>query len=174
MGKIFSSETGALFLRLVVGLTFFYHGAQKMFGWFPMPGHPGGWHNTIQGLMGMAVAGHHIPEWLAMAVPITEFVGACCILVGLLTRFWGAGLAINMIMAVVLVHGPACFGKNGELDINVVVSQLQFPAALWAMSMALFLGGPGKWYLADIEGWALGVKGGGGGGKSKAKKPKEE
>jgi putative oxidoreductase len=170
MGKIFSSETGALFLRLVVGLTFFYHGGQKMCGWFG--GH--GWAATIQMFMGMSVAGHHLPEWLAMAVPITEFVGACCILVGLLTRFWGAGLAINMIMAMVLVHGPACFGKNGELELNVAVSQLQFPAALWAMAMALFLGGPGKWYLADIEGWALGVKGGGGGGKSKAKKPKEE
>jgi putative oxidoreductase len=172
MGKIFSSETGALFLRLVVGLTFFYHGGQKMFGWFPTPGHPGGWDSTIQGLMGMAVAGHHLPEWLAMAVPITEFVGACCILVGLLTRFWAAGLAINMIMAVVLVHGSKAFAR--PVDINTVFGQLTIPATLWAMSMALFLGGPGKWYLADIEGWALGVKGGGGGGKSKAKKVEKE
>lgn len=167
MGKLFSAETGALFLRLVLGATFFYHGAQKMFGWFG--GH--GWPATIQMLMGMSVAGHHVPQWLAMAVPITEFVGGCCLLVGLLTRFWGAGLAINMVGAIVLVHGPAAW-KNGELAPNELIAQVQFPLALWAMALALFLGGPGKWYLADIEGWALGVKGGG--GKSKAKKVEKE
>jgi len=42
-----------------------------MFGWFDGPG----WSKEIANLMGMAVAGHHVPEWLAMAVPITEFVG---------------------------------------------------------------------------------------------------
>jgi putative oxidoreductase len=168
MGKIFSAETGALFLRLVLGATFFYHGAQKMFGWFGGPG----WDNTIQNLMGMAVAGHHVPQWLAMAVPITEFVGGCCILVGLLTRFWAAGLAINMIGAIVLLHGPSGW-KNGWLAPNGLIFQLHLPLAMWAMAMALFLGGPGKWYIADIEGWALGVKGGGG-GKSKAKKAEKE
>jgi len=71
-------------------------------------------------------------------------------LIGLLTRFWGAGLAINMIGAIVLMHGPSGW-KNGWLGEKGLIMQLHIPVMLWAMSMALFLGGPGKLYIADIE-----------------------
>ncbi|MBN2583263.1 MAG: DoxX family protein [Planctomycetes bacterium] len=150
--KVFSRDMAALVLRIVLGLIFVFHGGQKMFGcfnfdelsgwlqWFDSPRGPGGFTNTVKGFVSMGV-----PRPLAMAVPITEFFGGLCLLFGLLSRFWAAGLAIIMANAIIMVHGRQGWANN------------EFQLSLLAMSLAVFLAGPGRWALADWEGRLLGL-----------------
>jgi putative oxidoreductase len=42
-----------------------------------------------------------------------ETVGAACLVVGLFTRFFAAGLAIEMLIAVLAVHLAKGFGVSG-------------------------------------------------------------
>jgi len=73
---------------------------------------------------------------LAWVVGITEFVGGICIILGFLTRFWAAGLVIDMAVAVIKVHLPNGFfwGKMG----------FEFPLTLGVMALILLLTGPGS------------------------------
>ena len=136
LARMFSWDTAAIILRIVLAAVFIHHGGEKMFGWFGGKG----WETTVGDCQGMG-----IPRPLAMAVPITEFVGACCIAVGLLARFWSAGLAIVMINAIAMVHFKQGWARS------------EFQLCLLAMSLAVFLGGPGRWALADLEGRLLGL-----------------
>ena len=140
VAKLISWNAAALVLRLMLFAVFFYHGGQKMFGWF-------GGHGWAAAVGGFEKAG--IPAPLAMAIPITEFVGACCILVGLLARFWAAGHAIIMINAIILVHSHDPW--------NTMNPTISFPLAVLAIALAVFLGGPGRYAFADFEGRLLGL-----------------
>jgi len=141
LARIFSWDIAALVLRLMIFLMFVYHGSQKMFGWFGGPG--------FEKVVGM-FEGRGIPAPLAMAVPVTEFVGGCCVLLGLLTRFWSAGHAIIMINAIVLVHAHDAWNPAGP--------SISLPLMTLGLSLALFLGGPGRYAIADWEGRLLGVR----------------
>jgi putative oxidoreductase len=163
MKKFFSYDTAAVVLRFMLFLVFFYHGSQKMFGWFG--GH--GWDATVAGFVKSGIHPH-----LAMAVPITEFVGACCLLVGLLTRFWAVGLVIVMTVALATMHIKQGWTPDG-FKVHALMEAVQLQIALWAAAATLFLGGPGRLSLGDIEGWALGLKGGKSGGGGKGKKAAE-
>jgi putative oxidoreductase len=78
-------------LRIVVGFLFFCHGAQKMLGWFPMPGMPK-----------MAFA---FPE-LAWFAGVLELIGGPLILLGLLTRPVAFLLSGEMAVAYFKAHAP--------------------------------------------------------------------
>src|SRR6266478_124290 len=84
-------------LRLVLGVIFFAHGAQKTFGWF------GGYGFT--GTMGFFTGALHIPAVLAFLAIAAEFLGGLGLILGLLTRVGSFGVFCNMIVAVALVHG---------------------------------------------------------------------
>jgi putative oxidoreductase len=90
-------------LRLVLGVVFFAHGAQKMLGWF------GGY--GFHGTMGFF-------EHLGMPAPVgfliicTEFFGGLGLIVGLLTRIPALGIAVEMIGAALMVHLPNGFFMN--------------------------------------------------------------
>jgi putative oxidoreductase len=154
MTKLFSWDTAAVFVRLVLGAVFIYHGGQKVLGWSGGVG----WDKAVHYFTAMGV-----PHYLAMAVPITEFAGGCCLVIGLLTRFWSAGLAIVMANAIVLVTFKAGW-PQGKFNFDALWKGNELQLSLLAMALALFLGGPGRWAIADLEGWVLGLKR----GKSKA------
>src|ERR1039458_2782267 len=82
-------------LRLVLGILFFAHGAQKMLGWF------GGYGFT--GTMGFFTGGMHIPAPFAFLAIAAEFFGGIGLLLGLFTRIAAFGIAVNMLVAVVMV-----------------------------------------------------------------------
>jgi putative oxidoreductase len=65
-------------LRLVLGVVFFAHGAQKMLGWF------GGF--GFSGTMGFFTQTMHIPTPLAFLAIAAEFFGGLGLTVGFLTR----------------------------------------------------------------------------------------
>src|SRR5256884_795529 len=83
-------------LRLVLGIVFFAHGAQKVLGWF------GGF--GFRATLGFFTQQMHIPAVLAVLAIAAEFLGGIGLLVGFLGRVAAFGIAINMIVAVVLVH----------------------------------------------------------------------
>ena len=97
------SATTAL-LRLVLGVVFFAHGAQKMLGWF------GGYGFT--GTMGFFTGTMHIPAVFAALAIFAEFFGSLGLIAGLFTRIAAFGIAMNMLVAVVMVHSQFGFFAN--------------------------------------------------------------
>lgn len=87
-------------LRLVLGVVFFAHGAQKVLGWF------GGYGFTAT--MGFFTHMMHIPALFAFLAIMAEFLGGLGLIVGLLGRVAAFGITCNMLVAIAMVHG-----KNG-------------------------------------------------------------
>ena len=83
-------------VRLVLGVVFFAHGAQKMLGWF------GGY--GFHGTMGFFTQMMHIPAPLAFLAICAEFFGGLGLIVGLLGRVAAFGISINMLVAIFTVH----------------------------------------------------------------------
>ena len=90
------NDTATTVLRLVLGMIFFAHGAQKMLGWF------GGYGFT--GTMGFFTGVLHIPAAFAFLAIAAEFFGGLGLIFGLLTRVASFGVFCNMIVAVAMVH----------------------------------------------------------------------
>jgi putative oxidoreductase len=90
------NDAATAVLRLVLGVIFFAHGAQKMLGWF------GGYGFT--GTMGFFTGVMHIPAPFAFLAIAAEFFGGLGLIFGLLTRVASFGIFCNMVMAVAIVH----------------------------------------------------------------------
>jgi putative oxidoreductase len=118
-----------LILRLFLGFAFTMHGSQKLLGAFG-----GGGVSGVAGMMGkLGIEPSLLWAWV---VSITEFVGGVCLFFGFLTRFWAAGLVIDMAVAVVKVHLVNGFfvGKNG----------VELPLTFGVIALAILLTGPGS------------------------------
>jgi putative oxidoreductase len=90
-------------LRVVFGVVFFAHGAQKMLGWFG----GFGFHGTMGFFEHMGM-----PAPVAFLVICTEFFGGLGLIVGLLTRIAALGIGVEMIGAIFMVHLPNGFFMN--------------------------------------------------------------
>lgn len=99
-----SDDLALTILRLVLGVVFFAHGAQKMLGWF------GGY--GFSGTMGFFTHQVGLPAPAAFLVIITEFFGGLGLILGFLTRIPALGIAVEMIGAIFLVHLPNGFFMN--------------------------------------------------------------
>ena len=97
-------STPTAILRLVLGLVFFAHGAQKMLGWFGGFGFSG----TMQFFTGVM----HIPAPLAFLAIVAEFFGGLGLILGFLTRIAAFGIAVNMLVAIATVHSAFGFFMN--------------------------------------------------------------
>ena len=118
-----------LVLRLFVGFAFMMHGSQKLLGAFGGSG--------VAGFAGMLTKlGVEPANILAWVVSITEFVGGVCVFFGFLTRFWAAGLVIDMAVAVAKVHLPnGFFAAKGGMEL---------PLSFGVMALVILLTGPGS------------------------------
>src|SRR5438552_17529991 len=96
--KLFATDdnTSTAILRLVLGVVFFAHGAQKMLGWF------GGY--GFSGTMGFFTGMMHIPAPLAFLAIAAEFFGGIGLVFGFLTRIAAFGIGVNMLVAIATVH----------------------------------------------------------------------
>ena len=123
---------GLTVLRIVAGVTFAAHGAQKLFGWF------GGY-----GLVGvgqwMESIGLSPGYWMALMAGSAEFFGGLALLLGLFVRPAALVLAFTMAVALFSVHAA-----NGLFMAN---NGYEFALAMLAMSAALTATGGGKWSL---------------------------
>ena len=128
---------GLLLLRLVVGATFFAHGAQKLFGWFG-----GGGLRATAGFFGNF--GLRAPLLLAAFAGIAE-AGGLFFASGFLTPFAALGLAVVMVSAIVLVHWPkGFFNSNGGYEFNLT---------LLSVALAVSAIGPGRFSIDRALGW---------------------
>jgi putative oxidoreductase len=112
-----------------LGFAFMMHGSQKLLGAFGGGGVAG-----VAGMMGkLGIEPSLVWAWV---VSITEFVGGVCLFFGFLTRFWAAGLVIDMAVAVVKVHLVNGFfaGKNG----------VELPLTFGVIALVIMLTGPGS------------------------------
>jgi putative oxidoreductase len=91
-------------LRLVLGVVFFAHGAQKALGWF------GGY--GFSGTMGFFTQQLGIPAPLAFLAICAELLGSIGLIVGFLSRVAAFGIFCNMMVAVFMVHYKFGFFMN--------------------------------------------------------------
>jgi putative oxidoreductase len=91
-------------LRLVLGIVFFAHGAQKLLGWYGGPG--------FSGSMSLFTGYLHIPAPLGFLAIAAEFFGGLGLILGFLTRIAAFGIAMNMVVAIAMVHSSFGFFMN--------------------------------------------------------------
>jgi len=84
-------------IRLILGVVFFAHGAQKLLGWFGGPG--------LKPTLSMMHEHLGLPVPLAFLAVNVEFLGGLGLIVGLLSRVAAAGIAFVMFAAIFMVHG---------------------------------------------------------------------
>ena len=114
-------------IRLVLFLTFWMHGSQKVLGLYEGPGLAGfvGW----LGSMG-------VPAPVAYLPAFAEFLGCWLLAFGFLTRFAALALTVDMAVAIVMVHlKNGFFSEKGGYELVL---------ALGCMAFALLIGGGGN------------------------------
>lgn len=118
---------GLLALRLVTGLVFIAHGAQKVFvyGFDGVAGAFAGMGIPMAGVVGPGVA-------------LVELFGGLALVAGLLTRLAGVGLAVVMLGAVLIAHLAGGF---------FLPTGYEFVLTLLGASLALAATGAGAWSL---------------------------
>ena len=153
MRKIFSTSNDwtLTIIRLVMGVTFFAHGAQKMLGWF------GGY--GFSGTMGFFTHQMSIPAPFAFLAICAEFFGGLGLIVGLLTRVAAFGIMTNMMVAIMMVHRFNGFFMNwtgqqkGEgFEYHLLALALGFMLLVkgaGALSLDRWLGGSGETAASD-------------------------
>ncbi|ATF10883.1 DoxX family protein [Brevibacillus sp. HB1.2] len=125
-------DTGLLLIRLVIGLTFAGHGAQKLFGWFGGYGlkGTGGWLESIGVKPGVA---------MAFVAGFSELIGGLMFAAGV--GIWASSilLAFTMLVAILKVHG-----QNGYW---VTQNGFEYNLTLIAVVIGVALIGPGAYVL---------------------------
>lgn len=121
-----------LVVRLGLGVVFFAHGSQKVFGWFGGPGLAG----TIKSFRGLSV-----PPAAATLAAFIEFLGGCAMLTGLLARPAAVGIIVIMLVAIAKVHAKHGFFLN--LGVPGKGPGYEFNFVLIAVALAILIGGAG-------------------------------
>jgi putative oxidoreductase len=128
-----TAQLGIAILRIVVGIIFLAHGAQKLFVI--------GFGNVTHMFGSMGIP---MPHVAAIVVTLVEFIGGILLVLGLGTRWAAILLAIDMAVAIGKVHlHNGLFSSKGGFE---------FPLALLAASIALALAGPGSPALESLGG----------------------
>jgi putative oxidoreductase len=126
-------DVSLLLVRVIVGVIFAAHGAQKMFGVWGGPG--------LSAMMGPPEKDGMGPV-LGLLVSVGEFFGGVGLIVGILTRFSAASLIVIMIGAIAMVHG-----KNGLLLQN---GGFEYNLALIGLLLPILLCGAGRYSIGRL------------------------
>lgn len=120
-----AEQLGIAILRIVVGIVFLAHGAQKLF--------VSGFGGVAHMFGGMGIP---LPYVAAIVVTLLEFAGGIALILGFGARYAAALLAIDMAVAVgkVHLHNGFFMSKGGY----------EFALTLLAACLALALAGPGS------------------------------
>jgi len=120
------TDLGLLLLRLVLGGVVLCHGIAKIAHGLEPVRH--------------ALEAHGMPAWLAYGALGGEVLGPVLLIAGFFGRVGAALIAINMVVAIALVHLAQVFSLNAEGGWAIELqAMLLFPA------IALVLTGPGRW-----------------------------
>jgi len=133
-----TNDSTVTILRLVLGIVFFAHGAQKALGWF------GGYGFT--GTMGFFTNMMHIPAPFAFLAICAEFLGSIGLILGLLSRIAAFGIACNMVVAVAMIHRH--FGFFANWFGNQKGEGFEYHLLALAIALAIMIKGSGA-FSAD-------------------------
>ncbi len=152
------SSLAPLALRVGIGLGFATHGWGKLVALY---------HGKVP--LEPVVGAGFIGKVLSAMMGGTEFFGGVCLVLGLLTRFWSAGMVIGMIVAVSTAHrsdlgaflgnvGRAVhklFTSPGGFSDQMLAVKLATAEMAWLYlfaALALLLMGPGAFSLDYLVG----------------------
>ena len=127
-------------LRVLLGVVFFPHGMQKLLGWFGGPG--------FEGTMGFFTGTLGIPVIFAFLAIIAEGLGSLGLITGFLTRLSAFGIAVNMAVAVYMLHWQNGFFMNWFG--NQKGEGFEYHILVIAIAIALIIKGGGKWSVDRI------------------------
>ena len=118
---------GLTLVRIIVGVVFVVHGSQKLF---------------VFGLGGITAfftqAGIPLPAIAAPVVTFVELLGGIALILGVFTRIAAILLAIDMMGAILFVHGKAGF---------FLPTGFEYALTLLVANIALAVGGPGEYAI---------------------------
>lgn len=124
------SSWGIALLRVVVGVIFVMHGWQKL---------SMGFHNVGQFLGSLGIP---LPTLAAVVLTIIELLAGIALIVGVVTRYAAALLAIDMLVALITFHV-----KNGFF----VPNGIEFPLLLLSANITSILSGAGALALSTFR-----------------------
>jgi putative oxidoreductase len=123
---------GITILRVVVGITFFLHGWQKLFD------------NGIGGVGEFfGSIGVPAPAIAAFVITFIELLGGAALIVGFFTRWAGLLLTLDMLGAILFVHHKNGFFMGQAPGVELVL-------VLGAAALCVALAGPGLFALDDL------------------------
>ncbi len=143
--KLFQTndDVALLVLRVLLGLVFFPHGMQKLTTLF------GGF--GFEGTMGFFTGKLGIPALFAFLAIMAEGLGWMGLITGLLTRVAAFGIAMNMAVAVYMIHWHNGFFMNwfGAMtnEGKPIGEGFEFHLLVIAIGIALMIRGGGKWSI---------------------------
>ena len=130
-------DISAFILRVMLGIIFFPHGAQKVLGWF------GGYGLNVS--LTHFTQNMHIPLAFTLLDFAAEFLGALALIIGFFTRLAALGIAIVMVVAIYMVHASHGFFMNwsgaqkGE--------GIEYHLLVFAIAIALMIKGSGSFSI---------------------------
>jgi putative oxidoreductase len=130
-------DSAGLILRVLLGIVFFPHGAQKLLGWF------GG--HGFSGTMEFFTENMGIPVIFAFLAIMAESLGSIALLTGFMTRIAALGIGTVMVVAILTVHLPYGFFMNWFG--NQKGEGFEFHLLAIAIAIALIIKGGGKWSI---------------------------
>ncbi len=134
--KLFKTSDSAtpLIARLALGIVMFPHGAQKALGWF------GGY--GFSGTMHFFTGQMHIPVLFAFLAIMAEFAGSVGLIAGFLSRVAAFGIAVNMLVAALMVHAANGFFMNWYG--NQKGEGFEYHLLTFGVALVVILAGGGK------------------------------
>jgi putative oxidoreductase len=121
-------DVGRLILRVVLGVCILLHGIAKLKGG--------------TGFISGILASHGLPAFLAYGVYVGEVLAPLLVIAGYYSRIGAWIIAVNMIVAIALVHMGELFSLNGTGGWAI---ELQVMFLFSAVAVALI--GPGKFAI---------------------------
>lgn len=128
-----SDDTGKLILRLSLGILILMHGLAKLSG-------------GVGGIAGM-LSSHGLPGFFAYGAYIGEVIAPLLVILGIYSRLGALLIAINMVVAILLVHMGHLFAINQQGGWQL---ELQGMFLFGALAVAFL--GAGRFALSGSSG----------------------
>ena len=123
-------DLGLLMIRVMLGVVFLYHGAQKLFGAFDGSGLEG-----FAGFLGPEGLDVPMPMVAAVCAALAEFVGGIALITGIFMRPIILTTVFTMLVAAFKAHGDAFSLQNGGME---------YALTLAVVTAGVFFTGAGK------------------------------
>jgi putative oxidoreductase len=128
-------------LRVAAGLIFLPHGYSKVFG---------------SGVAAFAadMPSYGLPIFLGYIAAYAEFFGSIALIAGLFTRIDAFLLACTMFVAAFIVQLPDALHdvQPGTVKLFAILRGIELPFAMFALTAALTILGPGRFSLDGVLG----------------------